>query len=162
MRILRNIGIFLVVVVVTAAVTVSALLYGPMLLGETAAASDAVVIWPEATTERTVAEPPPRVERFTILAVGDLMTHGPQITSAKTADGYDFTSCFAPVASRVAAADLAIGNLETVLGGVERGYTGYPTFNAPDSYAEALVAAGFDVLTHANNHSLDRGASGLV
>ncbi len=162
MRALRTAALAVLVVLLTSAVTIGALLYGPALLGEPAAASDAVVIWPEATAERTVAEPPPRVERFTILAVGDLMTHGPQISSAKTADGYDFTSCFAPVASRVAAADLAIGNLETVLGGAERGYTGYPTFNAPDSYAEALVAAGFDVLTHANNHSLDRGASGLV
>ena len=162
MRIFKPIATFTLVVLVTAGVTLGALIYGPALLGAPAAASTPVVIWPEAVSERTVAEPPSTVERFTILAVGDLMAHMPQITSAKTADGYDFTSCFAPVAPRITAADLAIGNLETVLGGAERGYTGYPMFNAPDAYAEALVAAGFDVLTHANNHSLDKGPSGLI
>jgi poly-gamma-glutamate synthesis protein (capsule biosynthesis protein) len=161
-RILRTIGTFIIVALLTSGATLGALVYGPGLLGAPAAASDVTVIWPEAHSERMAPEPPPKVERFTILAVGDLMTHGPQMDSARTGSVYDFTSCFAPVASRVAAADLAIGNLETVLGGVERGYTGYPTFNAPDSYAEALVGAGFDVLTHANNHSLDRGATGLL
>ena len=35
-------------------------------------------------------------------------------------------------------------------------YTGYPCFSAPDSYAEALRDAGFDMFMTANNHSLDR------
>ena len=161
MRILKSIGLFLALALVTGGLTVGVLGWGlPYMEGPTAA-SPAVVIWPEATSERVVAEPPPRVERFTILAVGDLMTHTPQLTSAKTDDGYDFTPCFAQVAPRISAADLAIGNFETVTAGAERGYTGYPTFNAPDEYAEAAVGAGFDVLTTANNHTLDRGPSGL-
>ena len=161
MRILKSIGLFLALALVTGGLTVGILGWGlPYIEGSTAA-SPAVVIWPHATSERVVAEPPPRVERFTILAVGDLMTHTPQLTSAKTDDGYDFTPCFAQVAPRISAADLAIGNFETVTAGAERGYTGYPTFNAPDEYAEAAVGAGFDVLTTANNHTLDRGPSGL-
>lgn len=84
------------------------------------------------------------------------------MTSARTSGGYDFTPCFAPVAPRIAAADLTIGNLETVFAGAGAGYTGYPSFNAPDSFAEALAGAGFDVLTTANNHSLDRGPAGLA
>ena len=161
MRILKSVGLFLALALVSGGLTVGVLGWGlPYIEGSTAA-SPAVVIWPEATSERVVAEPPPRVERFTILAVGDLMTHTPQLTSAKTDDGYDFTPCFAQVAPRISAADLAIGNFETVTAGAERGYTGYPTFNAPDEYAEAAVGAGFDVLTTANNHTLDRGPSGL-
>jgi poly-gamma-glutamate synthesis protein (capsule biosynthesis protein) len=150
------------VTLLVAAATVGALVFGPALLDEPASASAPVVIWPEATAERTVPRPPPKVERFTIAAVGDLMTHGPQISSARSGDGYDFTSCFAPIAPRISAADLAIGNFETVVAGADRGYTGYPTFNAPDAYAEAIVDAGFDVLTTANNHNLDRGPTGLV
>ena len=35
-------------------------------------------------------------------------------------------------------------------------YTGYPCFSAPDSYAQALKDAGFDMFLTANNHCLDR------
>ena len=115
--------------------------------------------WPEATAERTVAPPP--VKRITILAVGDLMTHSPQFPAARTASGYDFDHCFEPAGAQISAADLAMGNFETVLGGESLGYSGFPRFNAPDSYAEALVKAGFDVLTTANNHCLDQGAPAL-
>lgn len=115
--------------------------------------------WPEAAAERTVAPPP--VKRITILAVGDLMTHSPQFPAARTATGYDFDHCFALVAPQISAANLAMGNFETVLGGESLGYSGFPRFNAPDSYAEALVKAGFDVLTTANNHCLDQGVSAL-
>ena len=115
--------------------------------------------WPEAVAERTVAPPP--VKRITIVAVGDLMTHSPQFPAARTATGYDFDHCFEPVAPQISAADLAMGNFETVLGGESLGYSGFPRFNAPDSYAEALIKAGFDVLTTANNHCLDQGVPAL-
>ena len=162
MRFLRSLGIGIGIAVVTAVVTLAALIWGPALVGAPAAASTAVIVWPEAHAERIAPEPPPKVERFTVLAVGDLMVHGPQNTSARTADGYDFWPCFEPVASRVSAADIAIGNLETTLAGADKGYTGYPTFNSPDAYAEALAKAGFDILTTANNHTLDRGPAGLT
>ena len=58
-------------------------------------------------------------------------------------------------------ADLAIGNLETPLAGKERGYTGYPAFNAPEQLAMALKNTGFDVISTINNHSLDTGQSGV-
>ncbi|MHB1017877.1 MAG: CapA family protein, partial [Coriobacteriia bacterium] len=161
-RFLRTIGTLLAVVLVTAGVTVSGLVWVPDALIPDAAATTRAIVWPEATAERTHAEPLPPVERFTILAVGDLMVHTPQLSTAKTADGYDFAPCFAPVASLVSGADLAIGNLETTLSGADRGYTGYPTFNTPDAFAAGLVKTGFDVLTTANNHTLDRGPSGLT
>ena len=41
------------------------------------------------------------------------------------------------------------------------GYSGYPSFRSPTAFAVALKAAGFDVLTTANNHTLDGGASGV-
>ena len=59
-------------------------------------------------------------------------------------------------------ADLTIGNLETTISGKGSRYTGYPLFNTPDEYLEALKDAGFDVLLTANNHSLDRGKKGVL
>lgn len=41
------------------------------------------------------------------------------------------------------------------------GYSGYPTFNTPDALAVNLKSLGFDVLSTANNHSLDKGINGL-
>jgi hypothetical protein len=55
---------------------------------------------------------------------------------------------------------LVTGNLETVFAGQKSGFAGYPSFNTPDALADALVDLGVGVLTMANNHILDRGASG--
>ena len=41
-------------------------------------------------------------------------------------------------------------------------YTGYPLFNAPDTLADALKTAGFNVISTANNHALDRGEAGAL
>jgi len=42
------------------------------------------------------------------------------------------------------------------------GYKGYPNFNTPDDYLDALKAVGFDFLSTANNHSLDQGEKGVL
>jgi poly-gamma-glutamate synthesis protein (capsule biosynthesis protein) len=65
------------------------------------------------------------------------------------------------VAPLIRRADWAVGNLETRLAGKKAGYSGYPNFNAPDRLAYDLARTGFDVLVTANNHSLDRGVSGV-
>ena len=54
------------------------------------------------------------------------------------------------------------GNLETTFAGEDRGYSGYPTFNSPSSLGEALKNIGIDVLSTANNHSMDKRESGLI
>ncbi len=51
--------------------------------------------------------------------------------------------------------------METTFAGSDRGYTGYPTFNSPSALGEALKNIGIDVLSTANNHSLDKGYSGV-
>jgi poly-gamma-glutamate synthesis protein (capsule biosynthesis protein) len=99
-----------------------------------------------------------------LLFTGDMMFHMPQIEGARLADGsgYDFAGSFEAIAPLVEGADLAIANLETTLSGSRLPYRGYPQFNTPDEAAQALKAAGFDVLTTANNHSVDGGRQGLV
>ncbi len=57
---------------------------------------------------------------------------------------------------------MLFGNLETTFAGEARGYSGYPTFNSPSSLGTAIKNIGVDVLSTANNHSLDKGYKGIV
>lgn len=95
----------------------------------------------------------------TLLFAGDAMMHQAQIDAAKHGNTYDYSPCFTPVGSLIEGADYAVVNLETPLGASD--FTGYPCFNAPVSYAEALRNAGFDLFLTANNHTLDRRDRGL-
>ncbi|WP_071144920.1 CapA family protein [Bacteroides ihuae] len=98
-------------------------------------------------------------QKITLLFAGDLMQHQGQIDAARTASGYDYTTCFKFVKEEISKADVAIGNLEVTLGG--KPYKGYPQFSAPDEYLSAIKNAGFDILLTANNHCLDRRKVGL-
>ena len=96
----------------------------------------------------------------TLVFAGDAMQHKKQIEVARGTDGtYSFDNCFDEIAPWVSEADYAVVNLETPLG--DGNFTGYPCFNAPTSYAEALRKAGFDLMLTANNHTLDRRDAGL-
>jgi poly-gamma-glutamate synthesis protein (capsule biosynthesis protein) len=100
-------------------------------------------------------------DTISLAIVGDLMCHSQQFTQAKKDSGYDFNPAFAPVKKYLENADFTFGNLETVTAGASLNYTGYPMFNTPVQYLDALKNVGFDVLTTANNHSLDRGFVGV-
>lgn len=106
---------------------------------------------------------PPNIE-ITIAATGDIMFHSPQIKGAYNPETkeYDFNYSFEYVKKYIESVDLAIGNFETVTAGEGYKYQGYPTFNTPKSAITALKNAGFDVLSTANNHSLDKGKAGLI
>ena len=94
--------------------------------------------------------------------VGDLMCHSTQFNYAKVGvDTFDFTGVYREVKQYLSAADLTVGNLETVIAGINKGYSGYPYFNAPDDFIYALKDAGFDLLVTANNHALDQGWDGV-
>lgn len=95
----------------------------------------------------------------TLLFAGDAMQHQAQLDQALMEGGgktYDYSDCFRWIAPVVTEADYAVVNLEVPLGGGPR-YSGYPCFSAPDSYAQALADAGFDMMLTANNHCLDSG-----
>jgi len=111
-----------------------------------------------------------------IAAVGDIIPHSPLQRQADE-DGYGYRSAWLEIESVFRAADLVYGNLETPLAAditvtqrrlprrVERydgvAYTGYPQFNAHPKLAMHLKQAGFDIVSTANNHSLDRGPIGI-
>lgn len=99
------------------------------------------------------------VTQATFVFAGDVMIHDSQLEAAyyKEDDKNCFFSCFEKVKPFIKLMDLAIVNLETTLSGAAQEYSGYPVFNAPESLALALKDAGFDLVSTANNHSLDRG-----
>lgn len=47
------------------------------------------------------------------------------------------------------------------MGGEALGLSSYPTFNSPDEIGDTLKDVGVDVVTMANNHTLDQGAAGV-
>lgn len=112
----------------------------------------------------TEPEEVPYVEpEVALIMVGDVLMHMRVTNSGKQADGtYNYDHLFAPTRELVEAADLALVNQEVILGGPELGYSGYPRFNAPYEVADALVEAGFDVVLHATNHTLDKGKEGVL
>lgn len=94
------------------------------------------------------------------LFAGDAMQHKSQLDAAKTTDGiYDYSKYFTHLQKEIEDIDIAVVNLEVTLPG--KNYTGYPCFGAPDSFAQALKEAGFDIFLTANNHCLDKGKKGL-
>lgn len=104
----------------------------------------------------------PSQKKVSLISVGDIMGHTAQLLAAKTELGYDFTEQFKYIEPVLSSRDFAIGNLETVFAGESAKYSGKNMiFNSPDALGEAIKKAGFDILTTANNHSLDRGYKGL-
>ncbi len=113
-------------------------------------------------------EPEPEEEPFDefdihIMMVGDDLLHMGLVNQGQQADGtrnYDFL--FKDILEFIDAADIAIINQESPIGGNDRGFSGYPAFNSPTEAADAIVKAGFDVVLTATNHSYDQGLNGLI
>lgn len=100
---------------------------------------------------------------FNMAVIGDIMCHNTQYTDAynSSSDTYDFSYVFENIKTYIKTADIAVGNLETTFAGKAIGYSSYPTFNTPETLADNLKSLGIDVLSTANNHSLDKGYKGL-
>lgn len=98
---------------------------------------------------------------FTLVAAGDVLTHEPVLTSARSDGGYDFTEQFAPTAPFVQAGDVALCHLEVPVAPKGTSPSGYPMFGAPASIVADLGEAGWDGCSTASNHSVDRGFAGI-
>lgn len=109
-------------------------------------------------------EPEPEPVRLTLFAAGDNLIHDVLYQQAaarsETEGGYDFTPVYSRVAQRIAEADIAFINQETMMDD-SRAPSSYPMFNTPSVMASQLAGLGFDVANLANNHMLDLGLSGL-
>ena len=100
---------------------------------------------------------------LTLMALGDNLLHMGIVNTGKQTDGtYDFSFLFDGVADFLAESDIKVINQETILGGNELGFSGYPLFNSPTEVGDAIAEAGFNVVLHSSNHTGDKGASGLI
>ena len=112
----------------------------------------------ELATQAPIATSTPSLT-VNLEAVGDIMlarTIGQQVLSQGP------QVVFAGVQPVLANADVLVGNLECALTSSDHPQPKTYTFAAPPETANALVLAGFDVLSLANNHAMDYGPSGLV
>ena len=105
------------------------------------------------------ASPNERSARVRLVAVGDIcLAGGVERASHKAEPTYPFTAMLRTLQS----ADIAFGNLECVLSARGRPVPKRYNFRARPAWAKKLYAAGFDVLSVANNHTLDYGRAALA
>ena len=98
-----------------------------------------------------------------IFMVGDALIHWGVYNDAKQSDGsYDFKPQLEYMKPIVSKYDLAYYNQETVLGGKELGVSSYPRFNSPQEVGDAFIDAGFNMVSLATNHTMDKGEAGVL
>ena len=161
-RLRKGIKVFLIILVVVAIGGAGAYFYFNNTIKK-----DAVV----EKKKEPVKNPEPKVEEekkpqeYTaeLFMVGDALIHSSLYEDAKQADGtYNFMPMLEyikPISSRY---DLAYYNQETILGGEELGYSNYPRFNSPQAVGDAFLDAGFNMVSLATNHTMDKGEQGVI
>lgn len=105
-----------------------------------------------------VVEELPKEKRMSLIAVGDILIHESVYKDALKSDGtYNFDSMFTDIEPIIKKYDLKFCNQESTIGGSTLGISGYPSFNSPDEIGDELVNLGFNLISLANNHALDKG-----
>lgn len=100
----------------------------------------------------------PKETEITLTAIGDILIHDRVYNDAAVTDkGYDFYPKLKYVEPYLNQSTVTFANQETMIGGEEFGLSSYPTFNSPVEVGEVLKEIGVDVVSIANNHTLDRG-----
>ena len=102
-------------------------------------------------------------KRVSIVAVGDALIHSSIYQDAYIGNNsYDFSDMFEYIGPMIKDYDLKYYNQETIIGGKDLGVSHYPRFNSPDEIALNLIDIGFNIVSLANNHSLDKGEAGIL
>lgn len=123
---------------------------------------------PATASETAVSDTIPEndeetTKTLTLSMVGDILLHAPVSRSGLQKDGtYNYDYLFKYIQKKVKKADVAMLNEEVLLAGASFGISGYPQFNGRFEVGDAIEKAGFDVILHATNHSMDKGKSGLL
>ncbi|MCI9280164.1 MAG: CapA family protein [Bacilli bacterium] len=123
---------------------------------------------PSPVTKEDVSSPPleePKREEYhlTLGMIGDALYHTGTYKDGLKSDGtYNYDHQLDDIRPLVKDYDLAYYNQETVLGGKELGLSSYPCFNSPQEVGDAFVKAGFNLVSLANNHTLDKGTKAIL
>lgn len=97
-----------------------------------------------------------------LLMVGDNLINDKIYNTMKTNDTYDFKPIYTYIKEINKDYDLAYYNQETILGGSSIGVSSYPAFNSPYEVGDATIDAGFNLVSLATNHTLDRGEQAII
>ncbi len=115
---------------------------------------------PPSISRPSVPTPPPAPPSTTLFFAGDIMLS--RNVAAKAYEANDYTLPFLKVKDVVASADISFANLESPFNDTgDHSVEGSLVFNADPKLAAGLKLAGLDILSTANNHSLDQGTKGL-
>ncbi|EIT85626.1 hypothetical protein A374_10333 [Fictibacillus macauensis ZFHKF-1] len=117
----------------------------------------------ESKAQPTLSHSQENVTYTTLGAAGDVLIHDVLYNKAKRRNGtYDFNFMFQDVAPYLRKPDIMMVNQESMIGGPALGISTYPSFNSPYEVGDALKANGVDLVTLANNHTLDRGKQAIL
>lgn len=94
------------------------------------------------------------------VAFGDNLIHAPLYLYGLENDP-SFGFLFENFRDTIAESDIAVINQETPLVDNPALYSDFPRFGAPMGVGQAIADAGFDVVTCATNHALDKGVDGV-
>ena len=104
----------------------------------------------------------PKTYQFKLFMVGDALIHESVYYDARVNGGYDFKPMIDLIKPISSSYDLAYYNQETILGGSSIPYSNYPRFNSPQEVGDAMIDAGFDLVSLATNHTMDKGENGVI
>ena len=101
----------------------------------------------------------------TVITAGDNLIHSSVYKDANRLagyNGYDFKPMYELIKPIVSNYDIAYYNQESILGGTELGLSDYPTFNSPQETGDAMIDAGFNLVSLATNHTIDSGEKAVL
>ena len=128
----------------------------------------AVPVETTAPTPEPTATPIPTPTPFpeydiNLMMVGDNLMHMGIVNTGKQEDGsYNYDFLFEGISDFLEEAEIKMINQETILGGNELGFSGYPYFNSPTEVGDAIAKAGFNVVLHSSNHTADKKLQGIL
>ena len=101
---------------------------------------------------------------LSMVMVGDCLIHGAIYDDArnKQTGKYNFYKMVELMKPMISKYDLAFYNQESLLGGESLGLSSYPRFNSPQEVGDTFLDLGFNMVSLANNHSLDKGEKGIL
>ena len=101
--------------------------------------------------------------RASMIMAGDNLIHSSVYKDASIGGGrYDFKKMYELIKPIVSNYDIAYYNQETILGGTSLGVGGYPNFNSPQEVGDAMIDAGFNLVSLATNHTMDKGEKAVI
>ena len=101
--------------------------------------------------------------KASLIMVGDALIHSNIYLDAKNEDGsYDFKPMLEYTKPIIEQYDLKYYNQETILGGKDLGLSSYPRFNSPTEVGDAFIDSGFNLVSLATNHTMDKGEEGVL